>query len=231
MNYTEIQEYLQNNSDSNYRLFTIKLVPELNNCFGVRVPIIRSFAKTLSRNKVDSDVIAMLWNSNIYEEKILLGLLLGTTKYTDFESSRNDVLQFIDKIDNWAVCDLFVSALKPVMKNHRESYYHIAIELAQSKNDWHCRFGLVLLLAYFINNKTIDEILDVSNKIISEAYYVRMANAWLLSYVYIFDKEKTIIFLQNSQLDKWTVNKAIQKIRESNRVAPEDKITVLKLKR
>ena len=39
------------------------------------------------------------------------------------------------------------------------------------------------------------------------------------------------LFLKKTNLDKWTINKTIQKIRESLRVSKEDKEKVLNFKR
>lgn len=231
MNYSEIQSFLQKNADATYKAFNMKLIPELDDCYGVRIPIIRSLAKTLSKQNIDEQTMENLWISNIHEEKLLLGLLIGQIKFTTFEAAQLTLLRFAEKVDNWVVCDLFVSALKPVIKRYHEAFYKTAKELANHQNDWEIRLGLVMMLSYYIEAQKIDEILKISNSIRSDAYYVRMANAWMLSYMYIADKKKTTDFLSHSQLDSWTINKAIQKIRESNRVANDDKISVLQYKR
>ena len=58
-----------------------------------------------------------------------------------------------------------------------------------------------------------------------------MAKAWLLSMCFIKFKKETYKFLKKTNLDKWTINKTIQKIRESLRVSKEDKEKVLNFKR
>lgn len=58
-----------------------------------------------------------------------------------------------------------------------------------------------------------------------------MAIAWLISKIYINDKENTITYLKNDNLNKFTHNKAIQKIKESLLVSKEEKILITRLKR
>ena len=50
-----------------------------------------------------------------------------------------------------------------------------------------------------------------------------MAISWLISICYIKYKDKTLEFLKNNKLDKFTYNKAIQKIIESSRVSIDEK--------
>ena len=54
-------------------------------------------------------------------------------------------------------------------------------------------------------------------------YYVNMAMAWLLCECFIKQKAKTISYLQNHKLNKFTINKMISKCCDSYRVSKEDK--------
>ena len=58
-----------------------------------------------------------------------------------------------------------------------------------------------------------------------------MAVAWLISIAYVKQKEKTLEYLKNNQLDDFTHNKAIQKIIESYRVSQKEKEFIKTLKR
>ena len=69
----------------------------------------------------------------------------------------------------------------------------------------------------------IDEILQKVDRIENNEYYVQMAIAWLISFAYIKQKDKTEKYLLKNNLDKFTQNKSIQKICESFRVSKEDK--------
>ena len=58
-----------------------------------------------------------------------------------------------------------------------------------------------------------------------------MAQACLISIMFIKFREKTLDYLKENTLDNWIQNKTIQKIRESIRVSKEDKDLVLTFKR
>ena len=58
-----------------------------------------------------------------------------------------------------------------------------------------------------------------------------MAIAWLISFAYIKQKEKTEKYIKNNKLDKFTLNKAIQKICESYRVTEQEKEHLKKYKK
>jgi len=74
-------------------------------------------------------------------------------------------------------------------------------------------------------------VLDISNSVTSDEYYVKMANAWLISICYIKYPSKTQTFLQNTSIDNWTYNKAIQKICESRRISVEEKEKIILMKK
>lgn len=58
-----------------------------------------------------------------------------------------------------------------------------------------------------------------------------MAQAWLISILFVKFPEITLEFLKDNSLDPWVHNKGIQKIRESIRVTKEDKELVKTLKK
>ena len=58
-----------------------------------------------------------------------------------------------------------------------------------------------------------------------------MAQAWLISILFINFRDETLIYLQENNLDSWVQNKGIQKIRESTRVSVEDKRMILNYKK
>ena len=58
-----------------------------------------------------------------------------------------------------------------------------------------------------------------------------MAQAWLISIMFIKFREKTLDYLKENTLDNWIQNKTIQKIRESRKVNKKDKNFILIFKR
>ena len=63
-------------------------------------------------------------------------------------------------------------------------------------------------------------------------YYVNMARAWYFSFALIKQPEATLPLFERRPiaLDAWTHNKALQKARESRRIAPERKAYLQSLK-
>lgn len=62
----------------------------------------------------------------------------------------------------------------------------------------------------------IDKILTTLNREFTQGYYAQMAAAWLLAEAFVcFPYEVNEMLVNDCQMDKWTYNKALQKIRES----------------
>jgi hypothetical protein len=53
-------------------------------------------------------------------------------------------------------------------------------------------------------------------------------NSWLFCECFIKRRDKTIEFLKNHKLNKFTINKGISKCRDSYRVSKEDKEMLMK---
>ena len=64
-------------------------------------------------------------------------------------------------------------------------------------------------------------LLKYADSFCHDAYYARMAMAWMISLCFIKFPQKTMEYLKHSTLDNWTYNKALQKTIESFRVDKE----------
>lgn len=227
MNYQEFIDELYNLQDLKYKEFHGKLIMS-DNLIGVRTPELKRIAKVIARSNYEE-----FFKKNkhkLYEENLVHGLVLGYLKL-EFDELKILVNDFIPYIDNWAVCDMTVSNLKVYKKNKTKDIVFEEIKkYVNNNNPWINRFGYVLLLEYFIEEKYIDEIFNLCTNY-KDHYYVKMAIAWLISMCYIKYKGRTLTFLKKNKLDEWTHNKAIQKIIESYRVTEEDKKMLRGLKR
>lgn len=222
----EIRQELINLSDEKYKNFHSNLCPGVENILGVRLPLLRKIAKDLSK----SNYKEYLDDSNIeyYEEIMIEGLTIGYIK-VDNETRFKYIKEFIPKINNWAICDTFCNNLKFTKKNMDEMWNFI-INYLSSKKEFELRFAIVMMLNFYITPEYIDKVLDILNNINHDGYYVKMAVAWAISFAYIRFPDKTLSFLQNNNLDKFTYNKSLQKIIESNRVSKEDKDLIRSMK-
>ena len=112
--------------------------------------------------------------------------------------------------------------------NYTATVDRVTYELTQK--EFEIRFGIVMLFHY-INEEHIDSLLAYADLFKHEAYYARMAMAWMISICFIKFPQKTMKYLQQSKLDDWTYNKAIQKTIESLRINKETKDTLRTMKR
>ena len=149
-------------------------------------------------------------------------------EYEDFKMEMND---FLKRIENWAACDTFCGSIKKHIKQNKKEFWNDMTLYLRSKNDWIVRVALVSMLQYYLEEDYIKKVLQRCDSIKSEFYYVKVAQAWLIAEAYVKCKQQTITYLKKSSLNKWTFNKAIQKICESNRVPEEEKQELRKMKK
>ena len=222
----EIREKLFEMQDLKYKEFHSGLCPNVDKIIGVRIPILRKMAKNIAKENYQN-----FWKkiqSDYYEELVLQGLVIGYSKLT-IEETFIKLKEFVPKINSWAVCDTTCSSLK-ITKNHMKEMWKFLEQYIHSNKEYEIRFALVMYLDYFLTDEYIDKIFENIEKIANKEYYVEMAIAWLISCAYVKQKEKTIKYLKKNNLDKFTQNKAIQKICESYRVTENEKLEIKKYK-
>ncbi len=208
--------------DLKYKEFHQKLIKK--EIIGIRTPKLKEIAKNISKH----NYIEYINNCEhkYYEDTIIHGLII-----TYLNSDFNEIIKlfddFIPYIDNWATCDIVVGNFK-IFKKNKEVGYKKIVEYVNSNNEFEIRVGLVLLLNYYIEPKYLNDIFKICDSINNKKYYCKMAIAWLISICYIKYPTETYKYLLNNKLDKWTYNKAISKIVESNRISNKEEIKKLK---
>ena len=221
--YNKFIEYLFSLKDDEYKKFNQKIV-KTDNIIGIRLPILKNIAKIIAKN----DYLSFIKNNkHQYSEEIMLHGLVITYLKIDFNESIKLFDEYIKYIDSWATCDSVVMNYKIVSKNLDICLIKIK-EYLKSDKPFIKRVGIVLLF-YYLNDDYIDEVLKLINSIKSEDYYVKMANAWLISICLVKYYDKTVKFLKSCQLDDWTYNKALKKAIESYRI--KDKEILRKMKK
>lgn len=222
-----IKEKLNELKDEKYGAFQRKLIPDTYNIIGVRTPDLRKLAKQLMKE----DYLYYLEHAcdDSYEEVLLQGMVIGYAKLT-FQEMKPYLIRYIPKITNWALCDLFVGNLK-ITKDNKEAMYDFLQSYLTSEHTYEIRFGVVMLLNYYIEEIYCDQAFAHFDAITSKEYYVQMAIAWAVSMYYVKYKEKTMKYLLNNQLDDFTYNKALQKIIESRQIDKEEKNRIRSMKR
>ena len=210
--YQKFVDYLFSFEDLEYKNFNSKLVLK-NNLIGIRVPILKKIAKELAKGNYKEFISIM--NHNYHEEVLIHGLILGYIK--DHMNYFDDYIKYMN---DWQSCDITISNMK---------YFKYNQDINYIKKYLYHRVGYVILLTYYINDEYIDELYNIVDNYNSDNYYVKMAVAWLLSYLIIYDKNRAVKYLKKSKLDDFTYNKGIQKAIESKKI--KDKKWLKDLKR
>ena len=223
----EIREKIFELADEKYKEFHSGLCPNTNNIVGVRVPVLRNYSKELVKGNFRNYLANA--KDEYYEEVMLQGMVIGLAKM-ELEERLEYITKFVPKIDNWAVCDVSCAGFKFAKKYQSEVWKFLKPYL-ESNKEFEIRFGVVMLLDFYITEEYIDKVLEILNKIQYEGYYVKMAVAWAISVCFIKFPKETFKLLQENSLDDFTYNKALQKIIESYRVSEEEKKTIRAMKR
>ncbi len=215
----DLKSILTESVDEKYKQFHSSLCPGTNNIMGVRLPRLREIAKQVAK---ESQIEFLdKYKCQVYEEKMIYGLVIGYMK-ADLETRLKYLEQFVPMIDNWAICDCCCSTYKFTNKN-MEKVFEFIQQYISSKNEFEVRFAVIMLMDYYLTDEYIDEVFKIYNEIKLDKYYVKMAVAWGISVAFVKYENKTREFLKNNSLDKFTFNKTLQKIIESNRVSKEAK--------
>ena len=226
----EITRNLREKADIKYKEFHSGLCPDTNNILGIRVPVLRQYAKELLR-KYDYEFLLQNIDNKYYEEIMLQGMIIGLSKEKDFEKIEKYIIEFIPKIDNWAVCDVFCAGLK-ITKKYKKGMWELIDKYLKSEKEFELRFGIVMILDFYIEENYLQEDFKIFENINSKDYYVQMAVAWAISICLIKYYDETLLFLKDKKekFDKFTYNKALQKGIESFRLTKEQKETLRKMK-
>ncbi len=224
----EIRSKLEELADKKYKEFHTGLCPNSNEIIGVRVPVLRNFAKEIVK---EGKVERYLENAcdNSYEEILLQGMVLGLWK-TRIEQFSEYLEKFIPKINSWAVCDVSVAGFK-ITKKHKEYMWNFLQKYIASEKEFELRFAIVMLLNFCIEEEYIERVLKILNDVHHQGYYVKMAVAWTLQVAFVKFPKETMQLLENNKIDNWTYNKALQKIIESYRIEERTKQKIRSMKR
>ena len=153
-----IRRELLSKKDEKYQKFHAKRVPDTAyEIIGVRVPEVK---KTVKSVKSTEEIYSFIKSEHrYYEEYLAHGLLLGKIK--DENETYKLLEEFLPLIDNWAICDTTVSALKNLTKN-KELLLEKVLKWIKSEKTYTVRFAFVCILNYFTDKEYTDLIETVS---------------------------------------------------------------------
>lgn len=228
MEIQKIRSQLKELAEPEYQKFSSSLIPNIppEKVLGVRLPELRKIAGQMVRENWQ---IYVEQDKEYFEEVMLEGMILGRISLP-WEERKPYLKKFISKIDNWSVCDSFCTGLK-IAQKEPEAVWDFLREYLESEKAYEIRFAVVMILKYFVDEIHKKEAFKWFDRISHPDYYVKMAVAWAVSVYYVKFPRETFSYLQRDQMDRFTHNKAIQKIRESRCVSKQEKIKLQSLKR
>lgn len=223
----EIVEQLITLQDKKYRDFQIKLIPTIspNTIIGVRTLELRNYAKKLV--KEDNYLLFLKKLPHQYfDENQLHAFIISELK--SYDECIKYLNEFLPYIDNWATCD----QLSPkIFKKHLDELLVHIKSWINEKDVYIVRFGIGMLMKYYLDEHFKPEYLNLVAKIKSKEYYVNMMIAWFFATALSKQYDETILFIENNKLDTWVHNKTIQKAVESYRITNIQKNYLKSLKR
>jgi len=221
---SEIEKILFLMGEEKYRDFSTKLMPTVdkNTVIGIRTPLLRKYAKSIENYE---EFLRELPHK-YFEENNLHAFLIEREK--DFNRCIEKLDEFLPYVDNWATCD----SMKPkVLKKEPEKLLRHIKRWIKSGNTYAVRYGINLLMSFYLEEYFDEKHLEIVAKIKSKEYYINMMRAWYFATALAKQYEKTVVLLEKNVLDEWTHNKTIQKAVESFRITKEQKEYLRTLKR
>ena len=224
---TELQLKLFALQDLKYKEFHSRLMPTINPdvIIGVRTPALRKFAKEVRKQPYCEEFLRELPHQ-YYEENNLHGFLIEAGR--DYEQTIKQIDAFLPYVDNWATCDL----INPkILGKHLPQLLEKIQQWIASEQTYTIRFGIEMLMRYYLDDAFQPEYLSMVSKVLSQEYYVNMMIAWYFATALAKQYEAAIPYLQEEKMDQWVHNKTIQKAVESYRITEEQKIYLKQLRR
>ena len=205
--------------DKKYRDFQAKLIPtvDADTIIGVRTPDLRNYAKILLKDDTYLSFLEDLPHK-YFEENQLHAFIISELK--NYDQCITYINKFLPYVDNWATCD----QMSPkVFKKHTDQLLNHIMLWIKSKETYTIRFGISMLMRYYLDDSFRAEYLELVSNIKSDDYYVNMMIAWYFATALAKQYNSAIPFIKMQKLDTWTHNRTIQKAVESYRVSDDQK--------
>ena len=214
--------------DKAYADFQSKLLPTIPRemVIGVRTPDLRKMAKQVCKTPAAQEFMQALPH-RYFDENQLHVFILSEEK--EFNTCIAELERFLPYVDNWATCDQL--SPKCFKKHTQELLPHIC-KWTKSKQTYTIRFGMGMLMRYYLDEAFRPEYLEWVASIKSDEYYIRMMQAWFFATALAKQWDATLPYIEQHRLHPWTHNKSIQKAIESYRITDEQKeiLRVLRIK-
>lgn len=213
-------------AEEDYAKFSSKLIPGKEGIKGVRIPALRKIAKQIAQDDWEAFLEDV---PECFEEEILRALVIATAPM-EAERRMGYSESFIDTIDNWSVSDTFCTSWK-FKKKESEAVYDYFSSMMDSGSEFRMRVSVILRMDHFLDEAHVGDLLDDIARYRNDGYYYKMGAAWAASFCFVHFPDRTWETLRSGRMDRWVLDKTIQKICESYRVSDEDKAALREFKK
>ena len=220
---SDLKERLFALRDEQYKAFQEKLIPHIatQKIIGIRTPALRRFALEFAKTPQASLFMANLPH-DYYEENNLHALLIEKIK--NFDRAVEELNRFLPYVDNWATCDMISPK---IFAANREKLLPVVEQWLSSAHPYTVRFGIVMLMKHALDGEFSPHHLKAVSDIVSDEYYIQMAQAWYFAEALVKQYDQALPYLQNGRLTPFVHNKTISKACDSFRI-PDDTKRFLK---
>ncbi len=214
----DIRKELFSLADEGYKSFNAPLVPTVpcEKIIGIRVPVLRKYAKGL--DEWEAKNFLSLLPHEYFEENNLHAILIESIG--DFDETVKALDRFLPHVDNWATCD---SMNPKVLGKNKDQLLPIIDRYISSEHTYTVRYGIGLLMRYFLGDSFKSEYAERVASVRSEEYYVKMMQAWYFATALSTNYDEVLPFLEERRLSVWVHNKTITKAIESYRIEKDKK--------
>lgn len=199
-------------ADPQYRNFSSKLIPGETKIIGIRIPVLRKIAK---KEAVDISSFFEKITDEYFEEIVLQAMAICFADLDERELFRR-IYEFLPKINNWAVCDIFAAGLKKAAFYEKHFFYFLK-ELSSDSREFYVRFSAAAILSHYINDKYIDQTLNTLSLIRHNGYYAKMGTAWAIASCFAKYPEETLAYLKSDLISESIKKLTLKKILESRK--------------
>ena len=226
MTLNDIKTELLKNIDHKYKEFQKPLIPTIDEktMLGVRTPVLKKLAKDIKKEGIDNTFLHKLPHK-YFEENQLHAFIISDIR--DYDLCIKELNKFLPYIDNWATCD----QLNPkIFKKHKKELLKEINKWIKNKQLYVVRFGIKMLMSYFLDEDFDKKYIDIVLNIKSKEYYINMMRAWFFATALAKQYNDAIKVIEKNKLDTFTHNQTIKKANESFRVSDDRKIYLRSLK-
>ena len=111
----DILSTLKKNVNDEYKIFQEKICKTKYPILGIKIPVLRKICKEMLKEATFEEIINNL-DQKYYESILMEGLLIANCNKS-YEEKIELITNYLPKIDNWAICDIFCGEAKFIKKN------------------------------------------------------------------------------------------------------------------